>query len=73
MTAVVGAIRDAEARQAPEARHDGRRVVTGRPIAKPVGPTPLDSSITPLIATLTFGGRLFGRAMTRAVGRRRAR
>ena len=30
-----------------------------------VGSTPLDSSITPLIALLTFGGRLFGRAMTR--------
>ena len=26
---------------------------------------PIDSSITPLIATLTFGGRTFGRAMTR--------
>ena len=27
--------------------------------------SPIDSSITPLIATLTFGGRLFGKAMTR--------
>ena len=27
--------------------------------------TPIDSSITPLISALTFGGRLFGRAMTR--------
>jgi 1-acyl-sn-glycerol-3-phosphate acyltransferase len=26
---------------------------------------PIDSSITPLIAVLTFGGRLFGRALTR--------
>ncbi len=26
---------------------------------------PIDSSITPLIAVLTFGGRIFGRAMTR--------
>ena len=26
---------------------------------------PIDSSITPLIATLTFGGRIFGRAMSR--------
>ncbi len=29
------------------------------------GPAPIDSSITPLIAVLTFGGRLFGRGMTR--------
>jgi 1-acyl-sn-glycerol-3-phosphate acyltransferase len=27
--------------------------------------TPIDSSITPLISTLTFGGRIFGRAMSR--------
>lgn len=27
--------------------------------------TPIDSSITPLISICTFGGRLFGRAMTR--------
>jgi len=33
---------------------------TGRP-----DPTPLDSSITPLIAALTFGARLFSRGMTR--------
>ena len=26
---------------------------------------PIDSSITPLISTLTFGGRIFGRAMSR--------
>jgi 1-acyl-sn-glycerol-3-phosphate acyltransferase len=41
-----------------------------RPPAAPAGPTPaatvpIDSSITPLISALTFGGRLFGRAMTR--------
>ncbi len=28
-------------------------------------PEPIDSSITPLISTLTFGGRIFGRAMSR--------
>ena len=28
---------------------------------EPTRPTPLDSSITPLIAAMTFGGRLFGR------------
>jgi 1-acyl-sn-glycerol-3-phosphate acyltransferase len=28
-------------------------------------PAPIDSSITPLIAELTFGGRVFGRGMTR--------
>lgn len=33
---------------------------TGRP-----DPTPLDGSITPLIAALSFGARLFSRAMTR--------
>lgn len=33
--------------------------------AKTAGPAPIDSSITPLIAVLTFGGRLFGRGMTR--------
>lgn len=33
---------------------------TGRP-----DPTPLDSSITPMIAALSFGARLFSRAMTR--------
>jgi 1-acyl-sn-glycerol-3-phosphate acyltransferase len=27
--------------------------------------SPIDSSITPLISVLTFGGRIFGRAMTR--------
>ena len=33
--------------------------------AKSVGPTPLDSSITPMIAVLSYGARLFTRAMTR--------
>jgi 1-acyl-sn-glycerol-3-phosphate acyltransferase len=28
-------------------------------------PAPIDSSITPLIATLTFGGRIFGRGLSR--------
>ena len=28
-------------------------------------PPPIESSITPLISTLTFGGRIFGRAMSR--------
>jgi 1-acyl-sn-glycerol-3-phosphate acyltransferase len=28
-------------------------------------PEPIDDSITPLISTLTFGGRIFGRAMSR--------
>jgi 1-acyl-sn-glycerol-3-phosphate acyltransferase len=37
----------------------------GKPAAA-TGPRPaLDSSITPLIRLLTFGGRIFGRAMTR--------
>ncbi len=35
------------------------------PDAAPAPRAPIDSSITPLIGTLTFGGRLFGRAMTR--------
>lgn len=35
------------------------------PDARTAGPAPIDSSITPLIALLTFGGRVFGRAMTR--------
>lgn len=39
--------------------------MTDRANARTVGPTPLDSSITPLIAAMTFGGRVFGRAMTR--------
>lgn len=30
-----------------------------------VAPPPIDDSISPLIALLTFGGRIFGRAMTR--------
>ena len=33
--------------------------------AKPVTSTPLDSSITPMIAALSFGARLFSQAMTR--------
>jgi 1-acyl-sn-glycerol-3-phosphate acyltransferase len=39
--------------------------MTGPGDAKPVGTTPLDSSITPMIAALSFGARLFSRAMTR--------
>jgi 1-acyl-sn-glycerol-3-phosphate acyltransferase len=35
------------------------------PEAASPAPTPIDSSITPLIGLLTFGGRVFGRSMTR--------
>jgi 1-acyl-sn-glycerol-3-phosphate acyltransferase len=35
------------------------------PDAAPAARAPIDSSITPLIGALTFGGRLFARAMTR--------
>jgi 1-acyl-sn-glycerol-3-phosphate acyltransferase len=47
---------------APGPENDGRTEPT-----RPKGdrPIPLDSSITPLIAAMTFGGRLFCRAMTR--------
>ena len=34
-------------------------------VSESAGPAEIDSSITPLIAVLTFGGRLFGRGMTR--------
>jgi 1-acyl-sn-glycerol-3-phosphate acyltransferase len=36
--------------------------VTAEPV---VEPAPIDSSITPLISSLTFGGRIFARAMSR--------
>ena len=39
--------------------------MTGPPGAKAAGAIPLDSSITPLIAAMTLGGRVFGRAMSR--------
>jgi 1-acyl-sn-glycerol-3-phosphate acyltransferase len=39
--------------------------MTGPGDAKPVSTTPLDSSITPMIAALCFGARLFSKAMTR--------
>ncbi len=39
--------------------------MTGSPEPGRAGPTPLDSSITPLIAALSFGARLFARAITR--------
>jgi 1-acyl-sn-glycerol-3-phosphate acyltransferase len=39
--------------------------VTGSPDTSPTGPTPLESSITPLIAAVSFGARIFSRAMTR--------
>lgn len=35
------------------------------PTVSPPSLPPIDDSITPLIATLTFGGRIFGRAMSR--------
>jgi 1-acyl-sn-glycerol-3-phosphate acyltransferase len=37
----------------------------GKPRTIEPVPEPLDDSISPLIAVLTFGGRIFGRAMTR--------
>ena len=39
--------------------------MTDSPDTRPTGPTPLDSSITPMIAALSFGARLFSRAVTR--------
>lgn len=37
----------------------------GAPGTSEAAPEPLDDSISPLIAVLTFGGRVFGRAITR--------
>ncbi len=39
--------------------------MTGSPDSRSTGPTPLDSSITPMIAALSLGARLFSRAITR--------
>ena len=55
--AVVNAIRDAEARRAAEPTPSRAGHMTDE--------EPIDSSLTPLIRVLTFGGRIFGRAMSR--------
>ena len=55
--AVVNAIRDAEARRAAEPEPSGAGDMTDE--------EPIESSLTPFIRVLTFGGRIFGRAMSR--------
>ena len=64
--AVVGAIRDAEARRARAGRRaarDERRPRRRAPARSPRSTRrAIDSSITPLIRTVALGGRVFGRA-----------
>ena len=55
--AVVNAIRDAEARRAAEPTPSRAGDMTDE--------EPIDSSLSPFLRVLTFGGRIFGRAMSR--------